>query len=65
MRVYKRKQIFERITVICHISEDKKWMDWIRDSGYRITEADFKKIGFREYDRSKIRFVGEREIKEK
>ena len=62
MRIYKRKQTFERITLVGSQKEFKKWLCWLYDNGYTPILIGPKRVGKFKIDSSKFRMIGEREI---
>lgn len=62
MKVYKKKQTIERITLIGLNSKRKEQIDWCRDNGYTITHIGPKRISCYKCDTTKFHIVAEKEI---
>jgi len=63
MRIYKRKQTIERITLIGPMAEAKKWINWCYDNGYGITRSGPKNISLGRVSTTKFKIVAEKEIR--
>jgi len=63
MRIYKRRQTFEKITLIGPITEAGKWCDWCYENGYRITQSGPKPLRLGYVSSTKFKIVAEKEIK--
>lgn len=62
MRIYKRKQTIERITLIGPMAEAKKWINWCYDNGYGITQSGPKLKSRGILDSTKFKIVAEKVI---
>ena len=63
MRIHKRKQTFERITLIGPMAEAKKWINWCYDNEYGIIRSGPKSLRPGYVSKAKFKIVAEREVK--
>jgi len=64
MAIYKRKELFEKITLIGPMSESDKWFTWCYENGYSVKRSGPKRISLLKVDMNKFKIIAERKIKE-
>lgn len=63
MRIYKRKQTIERITIIGPMAEWGEGIVWCHNNGYSITQSGAKPLRLGYISHAKFKIVAEREIR--
>jgi len=63
MKVYKKKQIIERITVIDDTEKKSRWLDEFFEEGYRLVHIGGKHMSKYRRSLTRIKIVAEKEIK--
>jgi len=61
----KRKELFERITLIGPLHENDKWFSWCYRNGYSIKRSGPKRMSLGRVDMNKFKIIAERKAKEK
>jgi len=62
MRIYKRRQTVERITLIGPTTERGKWVNWCYSKGYRVVWSGPKPLRLGYVSHAKFKIVAEKVI---
>lgn len=63
MSIYKKKQTFERITIVDDMKKKDKWVQEFLAKGYRIVHIGGKSISKYKRSLTRVKIIVEKEIK--